>query len=107
MSKRPMHTTSRNQQTVREFTRIFKNEHDTKHVDHLFTDDFRHHFRLPLLSGLAGFKALGEAINSAFPDVAVREADLVAAGDRVVERSDVTGTHQGAFMGFAATGRRV
>lgn len=102
-----MDTIGRNQQTVREFTRIFKNEHDTKGVDHLFADEFLHHFRIPLPAGLAGFKALGDAINTAFPDVTVREADLVAAGDRVVERSEVTGTHRGVFLGVAATGRRV
>ncbi len=30
---------------VREFTRVFKNEHDVDGVDHLFARDFRHNFR--------------------------------------------------------------
>jgi predicted ester cyclase len=96
-----------NARTVREFTRIFKNQHDVDGVDHLFAPSFQHHFRMPLAPGLAGFKAIGRAMNDAFPDVKVTEADLIAAGDRVVERSDVAGTHRGAFMGVPPSGRAV
>jgi predicted ester cyclase len=33
--------------------------------------------------------------------------DLVAEGDRVVERLSIHGTHKGMFMGAAPTGRHV
>ena len=96
-----------NGNTVREFTRIFKNEHNVDGVDHLFDSSFQHHFRMPLPPGLEGFKAIGRAMNGAFPDVRVAETDLITAGDRVVERSDVVGTHRGDFMGVPSTGRTV
>src|SRR5262245_55419702 len=100
-------TESTNTRTVREFTRIFKNEHDVDAVNHLFDPSFQHHFRIPLPRGLEGFKAIGRAMNGAFPDVRVTETDLVSAGDRVVERSDVVGTHLGDFMGVAPTRKTV
>jgi len=96
-----------NARAVREFTRIFKNEHNVDGVDHLFDPEFRHHFRIPLPPGLDGFKAIGRAMNGAFPDVRVTETDLIAAGDRVVERSDVVGTHKGDMMGVPPTGKTV
>jgi predicted ester cyclase len=46
-------------------------------------------------------------MNTAFPDVRVTETDLITAGDRVVERSDVVGTHRADFMGVPATGKSV
>ena len=96
-----------NKKTVREFTRIFKNEHNVHGVAHLFAKNFRHHFKMPLPDGLAGFQAIGSVMNGAFPDVEVSEKDLIAAGDRVIERSEVVGTHRGDFMGIPATNRRV
>jgi predicted ester cyclase len=46
-------------------------------------------------------------MNGAFPDVVVKEEDLVASGDRVVERSSATATHKGSMMGEKATNKRV
>jgi predicted ester cyclase len=98
---------STNAKTVREFTRVFKNEHNVDGVGHLFEPTFQHHFRMPLPPGLEGFKAIGRVMNGAFPDVRVTEADLFVAGNRVVERSDVVGTHRGDFMGVPPTGKPV
>lgn len=97
----------RNKQTIREFTRIFKNEHNVNGVDHLFDKNFVHHFRAPLPAGFAGFRQVGIMMNGAFPDVVVTEEDLIASGDRVVERSSATATHKGAMMGETPTNKRV
>jgi hypothetical protein len=43
----------------------------------------------------------------AFPDLQTTVVDLIAEGDKVVERETVTGTHQGEYMGLPATGRAV
>ncbi len=91
---------------VREFTRVFKNEHNVDAIDHLFARDFRHNFRMPLPPGLDGFKQVGRMMNSAFPDVKVTEQDLVAAEDMVVERTSAAGTHKGPFYGAAPTNTR-
>lgn len=96
-----------NKAVVREFTRIFKNEHNVDGVSHLFDSGFTHHFRAPLPAGLEGFKQVGRMMNGAFPDVVVTEEDLVASGDKVVERSSAVATHNGSLMGEKPTGKRV
>lgn len=103
-----MQEEDRNKQVIREFTRIFKNEHNVDGVDHLFdTEGFVHHFRTPVAAGFDGLKQIGRMMNGAFPDVVVKEEDMVAAGDRVVERSAATATHKGSMLGEKPTNRRV
>jgi predicted ester cyclase len=97
----------RNKQTVREFTRIFKNEHNVDGIAHLFDTSFAHHFRAPLPPGLEGFKQVGRMMNGAFPDVVVTEEDLIAGGDKVVERSSAVATHKGSLAGESPTNQRI
>jgi len=98
----------RNKQIVRDFTRIFKNEHNVDGIDHLFdTQNFTHHFRAPVAPGLDGFKQIGRMMNGAFPDVLVTEEDLIAGDDKVVERSSAVATHKGSLMGEQPTNKRI
>ena len=98
----------KNKQVIREFTRIFKNEHNVDGVSHLFdTKNFTHHFRTPLPGGFEGLRQVGIMMNGAFPDVIVSEEDLVASGDRVVERSSAVATHKGSMMGEPPSHKRV
>lgn len=94
-------------QVVRDFTRIFKNEHNVNGVAHLFHQDFVHNFRTPMPDGFEGLRQVGIMMNTAFPDVVVTEEDLIAAGDKVVERSSAMATHRGPMMGAPPTNRRV
>jgi predicted ester cyclase len=80
-------TVEQNKAAVREFTRVFKNQHHVDGIDHLFAREFRHNFKGPIQPGLAGFKDVGRMMNGAFPDVAVTETDLIGTEDTVVERS--------------------
>src|SRR5436190_1467088 len=96
-----------NKRAVREFTRIFKNEHNVDGIDHLFAGNFQHHFPPPLKPGIQGFKDIGRMMNHAFPDVVVTEEFLVADENTVVERSSAVATHRGEFMGIPPTGRRI
>jgi predicted ester cyclase len=97
----------RNKEVIREFTRIFKNEHNVDGIGHLFDKSFSHHFRAPLPAGLEGFQQVGRMMNGAFPDVVVTEEDLIASGDKVVERSSAAATHKGSLMGEKPTGKRI
>ena len=45
-------------------------------------------------------------MNGAFPDVVVTEEDLIASGDRVIERSSAVATHKGSMMGEPPTNKR-
>src|SRR5579872_4926070 len=97
----------KNKHAIREFTRIFKNGHNVDGVGHLFDSSFVHHFRSPLPAGFEGLRQVGIMMNGAFPDVVVTEEDLIAAGDRVVERSSAVATHRGSMMGEKPSGRRI
>jgi predicted ester cyclase len=92
---------------IREFTRVFKNQHNVDGIDHLFAPQFRHHFPPPARPGLSGFKDIGRMMNAAFPDVVVSEEDLIVSADKVVERSSAVATHRGEFMGIAPTKKRI
>jgi predicted ester cyclase len=102
-----MNTTEKNKAVIREFTRIFKNEHNVDGVAHLFAADFQHHFKPPVPAGLAGFQDIGRRMNTAFPDVAVKEEDLIATEDTVVERSSAVATHRGSMGGEPPTNKQV
>ena len=91
---------------IREFTRVFKNEHNVDGIDHLFAPDFKHNFKVTLAPGLVGFKQVGRMMNGAFPDVRVTEQDLIATDDMVVERTSAAGTHLGPFYGAGPTNRQ-
>ncbi|HVO74806.1 MAG TPA: ester cyclase [Ignavibacteriaceae bacterium] len=96
----------KNKEAVREFTKVFKNEHNVDGIDHLFASNFKHNFKMPLKPGLEGYKEIGTIMNSAFPDVKVTEKDLFAADDTVVERSYAQATHKGEFMGIKPTNKK-
>ncbi len=97
----------KNTRVIREFTRIFKNEHNVNGVSHLFDKAFVHHFRGPLAEGFEGLRQIGIMMNGAFPDVVVTEEDLIASGDKVVERSSAKATHKGPLMGAGPTNKHV
>jgi steroid delta-isomerase-like uncharacterized protein len=57
--------------------------------------------------GVDGVRAFVSAIASAFPDIHCTIDDLVAAGDKVVQRVTARGTQQGMFQGIPPTGKPV
>lgn len=44
---------------------------------------------------------------AAFPDLRMDVQDSFASGDKAVARLQISGTHQGEFMGIPATGKQV
>jgi predicted ester cyclase len=58
-------------------------------------------------SGIEGDRLFFSMLLNAFPDLEVTTEDLIAEGDRVVERLTLRGTHKGMFMGASPTGKRV
>ena len=55
----------------------------------------------------AGHHQILTIFRAAFPDIRMTLDDLVAEGDRVVDRWTARGTHTGEFGGIPATGRPV
>ena len=71
-------------------------------------DDFAEREELPGIPPTkAGVIQYFQMFTVAFPDLRMVPEDVIASGDKAVARVRVTGTHQGPFMGMAATGKRV
>ncbi len=58
------------------------------------------------VTGTQGYRQFVEIYRAAFPDLRFTINDQIADGDKVVTRWTATGTHKGALMGIAPTGKR-
>lgn len=72
-----------------------------------YADDYVAHGWGPGPIRLEQERADTAAFRRAFPDIHKEIEDLVAAGDRVVVRYSMTGTHDGEFRGVEPTGTHV
>ncbi len=57
--------------------------------------------------GPEGFKPLLAGFIAAFPDINITVNDMLQEPGKIAVRAEITGTHQGEFMGIAPTGRRI
>lgn len=57
--------------------------------------------------GPDGFGQLFTDLHTAFPDMEINIEQMVANEDNIAIAYTLTGTHQGPFMGFAPTGKRI
>ena len=97
-----------NKEIVSRFIEEFKNNANHNIVDELFTTDFVHHLKDPNLpTGREGIKLLGQVIVAGFPDVQATVEELLADGDKVIERTTARATHTGEFNGIPPTGKQV
>ena len=77
-------------------------------VDEIFTKDFLYH--QPdggEMKGRDALKQMARMFRHALPDLRCTIEDQVAAGDKVVTRWSLHGTHNGEMMGIAPTGKQV
>jgi steroid delta-isomerase-like uncharacterized protein len=80
----------------------------SKAIDEVVAPDALIRTPLPIeATGAALLKEVFGRLHRAFPDLHVTTEDLIAEGDKVVARNTVTGTHQGEYMGLAATGKSI
>ena len=59
------------------------------------------------IQGREAYQQFVTMYRTAFPDLHYTIEDLIAEGDRVVAHYTTQGTHQGALMGIAPTGKQV
>ena len=57
--------------------------------------------------GVDGFRDFFTTLRTAFPDLALEPATIVADDDHVCLAYTITGTHDGDFAGVAPTGRKI
>jgi len=97
-----------NKALVRRFIEEVGNRGNSAVADELFARDFEvRDAVIPVPPGPEGVKQLFAAIHTAFPDLRETIEDLLAEDDRVMARWTVRGTHQGALLGVAPTGKTV
>ena len=95
-----------NKATVRKY-REAHNKNNLGALDAIVAKDLISHSALPgLPPGLEGGKMAHQAFLAAFPDTQTTTQDLIAEGDKAVERYSAHGTNTGAFMGMPATGKK-
>ncbi|RGP71548.1 hypothetical protein FSPOR_3254 [Fusarium sporotrichioides] len=59
------------------------------------------------LKGLGGYMQILGMMRSAYPDIQWSLEETVVEKDTVVARFHISGTHQGEFFGFPASGKQV
>jgi len=76
-------------------------------ADELIADELAEHqnYGPHHAAGAAGVKAVIASLHRAFSDFSLTIEALQVAGDTVWTRNVATGTHDGPFLGHAATGR--
>ncbi len=95
-----------NKAIVRRY-RAIHNSNKLNELDAIVAKDLVSHSALPgMPPGLEGGKMAHQAFLASFPDTQTKTEDLVAEGDKVMERYSASGTHTGSFMGMPATGKK-
>ncbi len=96
-----------NKAIVRRYREIH-NSNNLAALDQIVDANIVSHNGVPgLPPGLEGGKMVHNMFLSAFPDSQVTTDDLIAEGDKVVERFTFRGTNKGSFMGAPPTGKQV
>lgn len=100
-------STEANQDLVRRLVAGI-NQRNFDVVEDIFAEGFVDHSQAPGMPPTReGFKQALSMFIAAFPDLTLREEDLIAEGDNVVYRGSFTGTLQGNFIGTPASERQV
>ena len=99
--------------SVEDNVRLVRRHHDLLRYydeatgDAIWAEDIVFHEPHQLHRGRDAMRAGFHAYREAFPDVAATLHEVVAQDDQVAVRYTLEGTHQGAFAGVPATGKRV
>ena len=93
------------------FARYVREEFDKGNwavIDEAYAPDVVMHFAgNPEPLKLGEMRIMLDAFYVGFPDAKHTFEDQIAEGDKVVTRVTLRGTHQGAFQGIPATGKKV
>src|SRR4051812_14207168 len=58
-------------------------------------------------AGPEGAKQILTELTTAFPDLSIKIQDVLQDGNKVIVRSEISGTHRSALMGFPAKGHKM
>jgi steroid delta-isomerase-like uncharacterized protein len=93
---------------VRRFLEAAREDWTPAMMDEFFAPDYRRHLSASAAPITAeAHRQRVTRLRAAFPDARTTLEDIVADGDRVAFRLTIRGTHQGAFLGLAPTGKAI
>ena len=97
-----------NEELVRNACQVIWTDGDVSRIGEFYAEKFQANYPMTNWgTGLEGAKNLALEIRAAFPDYQERIDELIDAGDRIVVRLTIQGTHQGDYGGLPATGKSV
>jgi steroid delta-isomerase-like uncharacterized protein len=82
-------------------------EHSLEQLDALLDPNLVVHAPVPMEQGAEAFKHALATTREAFPDMKIEIEAGAAHEGLMFRRWSMTGTHQGTFLGFPATGRKI
>jgi steroid delta-isomerase-like uncharacterized protein len=102
-------STEANKELLRRWWEALSQGNAVEVVDDFYAADYVLHdpSQPEPVRGLEGVRAFIGAITTGFPDMKTTIEDLLAEGDKVIQRVTARGTHQGEFQGIPATGKPV
>ena len=101
-------TSEKGKAIARRFTEALWDKCELAVADEIIAPDFIDHDPVSGQGpGLDGYKEMVGAFRAAFPDLRVKNEDVIAEGDKVVARWTARGTHNGALMNIPPTGKQV
>ena len=98
-----------NKLLVRQFFELL-DRHDTESMGQLLVSNTNYSFHIGGHSSNVDWsehKRLLTGVNNAFPDLHHEIVDMVAEGDKVAVRLNVTGTHKGDFQGIPPSNKKL
>ncbi len=98
-----------NKQVVHQFFDAY-NRQDVERMSQWVSSNTNYFFHLPAMPfpmDWNGRKQFVAAAIKAFPDIDHHILDIVAEGDKVAVRFNITGTHKGELQGIPPTGKEV
>jgi len=97
-----------NEELVRNACQVIWTDGDVSRIGEFYAENFRANYPMTNWgTGLEGAKNLALEIRAGFPDYRERIDELIDAGDRIVVRLTIQGTHLGDYGGLPATGKSV
>jgi predicted ester cyclase len=100
-------STEQNKQIIHRLFNEGINERKFQIFDGLISDKFINHGVPNAPTGPKGFKDIVQQFIDSFSDMKIVNEEIVGDGDTVATRGYMTGTHNGTFMGIAATGKKI
>lgn len=97
-----------NEQVVRDACRVIWSEGDLSRISEFYAENFQADYPMTDWGvGLEGIRKLADGLRTSFPDYREGIDELITAGDKVIVRLTIQGTHKGPLAGFPATGKEV